>query len=83
LSLIAGFAVALAPVQRDAAEIRHRLVKPIVAVAGIVALLIAAYSYAGKKYDLDKGILPEQLVFPMKHKTVKRFSFSIPQKSCQ
>jgi hypothetical protein len=54
LSLIAGFAVALAPVQREAAEIRHRLVKPIVAFAVIVALLSATYSYAGKKYDLDK-----------------------------
>ncbi len=54
LLLIAGFAIALAPVQRDAAEIRHRLVKPTVAFAIIAALLIAAYSYAGKKYDLDK-----------------------------
>jgi hypothetical protein len=54
LLLIAGFVVALAPVQREAAEIRHRLVKPTVALAVIVALLFAAYSYAGKKYDLDK-----------------------------
>lgn len=57
LLLIAGFASALAPVQRDAAEIRHRLVKPAVALTAIITLLMAAYSYAARKYDLDKSDL--------------------------
>jgi hypothetical protein len=61
LSLIAGFVIALAPVQRDAAEIRRRLLKPIIAFVTISGLLLAAYWYAGIKYDLDKPNLARVL----------------------
>lgn len=80
LLLIAGFAVALSPVQRDAAEIRHRLAKPTVALAVIVALLIAAYSYAGKKYDLDKPDLASAVGISDKAKNSKTVLIFNPSK---
>ena len=80
LSLIAGFAAALAPVQRDAAEIRHRLVKPTAALAVIAALLIAAYSYAGKKYDLDKPDLASAVGISGKAKNSKTVLIFNPSK---
>jgi len=80
LLLIAGFAVALAPVQRDATEIRHRLVKPTVALAVILALLIAAYSYAGKKYDLDKPDIASAVGISSKAKNSKTVLIFNPSK---
>ena len=80
LSLIAGFAAALAPVQRDAAEIRHCLVKPTVALAVIVGLLFAAYSYAGKKYDLDKPDLASAVGISGKAKNSKTVLIFNPSK---
>jgi hypothetical protein len=80
LLLIADFAAALAPVQLDATEIRHRLVRPTVALAGIVALLIAAYSYAGKKYDLDKPDIASAVGIASKERNSKTVLIFTPSK---
>lgn len=80
LSLIAGFVIALAPVPRDAGEIRRRLVKPIIALVVISIFLFTAYWYAGKKYDLDKPNLASVLGISDKAKNSRTILVFNPSK---
>jgi hypothetical protein len=80
LSLIAGFVIALAPVQRDVAEIRRRLLKPVIALVTIFGLLMAAYLYAGNKYDLDKPDLASALGISDKAKSSRTILVFNPSK---
>jgi hypothetical protein len=54
LAVLAGVAAALAPVYREAAERRRRLVFPAVLFSVLAAAVAGGYSYGAVRYDLGK-----------------------------
>jgi len=64
--VFSGLAVALAPVERDAAYRKQKLIMPFTAFAVTIVLMLSIYGYASYRYDLNKESLAQAAGIPEK-----------------